>query len=161
MEQQEQKKTGPQTGAPGGRLLSVERPGTYACVAWRHLPWAAGAAAVLLAAMFFPFEKVPLRICVFRLATGYPCITCGYTRGVVSVAQGRIAETVRDCPAAVPAYAAIACVFAWNAAALLCGRKLGLGRWLRPGPVAVRCIIAAAALIVLANWIYRLLMGFK
>lgn len=126
-----------------------------------HLIWAALAGSALLAALLLPVEKFSLCSCVFLRLTGYPCPSCGWTRGFVGMAAGQWATVIRDCPLAAALYAATAVVFAWHAAALILGVHLERGPWLRLDGRRGMAALAAAVLLVLANWIYRLAMGLK
>src|SRR3989339_1498243 len=89
-----------------------------------HLPPALIAGGVLLAAAFLPLDRIPYTICTFLRLTGYPCPSCGLTRGFIAMAHGQWLTVLHTCPLAVLLYAATALVFAVNAAALLCGVRL-------------------------------------
>ncbi len=123
----------------------------------RHLPWALLLGGVLLAVALLPPSGLPVQTCLALRLTGYPCPTCGWTRGLIGLAHGDWAAVWRDCPIAFLLYGATALAFAVHGAGLLCGVPLAPGRRL-----SRRARLAGAAffgLLVLANWIYRLALG--
>ncbi|MFA5044030.1 MAG: DUF2752 domain-containing protein [Kiritimatiellia bacterium] len=126
-----------------------------------HLPWALIAGAVLLAANLLPLDRIPFTICVFRRLTGYPCPTCGLTRGFVTMAHGQWADVLHACPLAAVLYAATALIFAINAAALLCGVRLTPGLWLQWRARVWVALLCFFGLLILSNWLYRLALGLK
>ena len=147
-----------------GLLWNVERPGHaggYRTVLAHHLPPAFIAGGVLLAVALLPLDRIPWTICTFLRLTGYPCPSCGLTRGFVAVAHGHFLAVLTACPLAVLLYAATVLVFAVNAAALLCGARLTPGRWLTWRARAWWGILCFFGLLVLLNWIYRLALGLK
>lgn len=110
-----------------GLLWNVERPsrpGGYRAVLAHHLPSALIAGVVLLAVALLPLDRIPYTICTFLRITGYPCPSCGLTRGFVAMAHGQWLAVLYACPLAALLYAATAFVFAFNTAALLCGVRL-------------------------------------
>ncbi len=149
--------------APVGRVFQVERPPPegYRAVLRRHLPWAVLAALPLLAAAVLPLDRLPFTLCTFRRLTGYPCPSCGMTRAFVALAHGRWQAALLDCPMAILLYGLAALALAVNGAALLCGVRIGAGRWLRwrlPGWLAAGAVFGCLGLL---NWIYRLAAGLE
>lgn len=132
---------------------------------WRvmanHLPWVLLSGGVLLGAFFLPLDRLPVRGCIFLRLTGYPCLSCGWTRGFVAMADGQWLAALHDCPLAVALYGLTALIFAWHAAALILGVSLERGRWLRLDGRQGWLLLGLAGLLALANWGYRLGMGFK
>ena len=129
----------------------------YRQAARRHLPWVLLLGGVLLAAGLLPPSGLPIRSCLALRLTGYPCPTCGWTRGFIGLARGDWATVGRDCPIAFLLYGALALAFAVHGAGLLCGVPLAPGR-----RFSRRARLAGAAffgLLVLVNWIYRLALG--
>jgi len=147
-----------------GLLWSVEHPGHAGCyrtVLLHHLPPALIAGGVLLAAAFLPLDRIPYTVCTFLRLTGYPCPSCGLTRGFVAMAHGQWQAVLHACPLAALLYAATALVFAVNAAALLCGVRLAPGRWLKWRAGAWIVLLCFFGLLIVLNWLYRLALGLK
>lgn len=145
-------------------FLNVERPsraGGYRAVMVRHLPPALIAGGVLLTVALLPLDRIPYTICTFLRLTGYPCPSCGLTRGFIAMAHGQWLAVLHTCPLAVLLYTATALVFAVNAAALLCGVRLTLGRWLKWRANAWVVFLCFFGLLILLNWLYRLSLGLK
>ena len=145
-------------------FLNVERPGGaggYRTVLAHHLPWALIAGGVLLAVILLPLDRIPYTICTFLRLTGYPCPSCGLTRGFVAMAHGQWLSVLHACPLAALLYAATALVFAVNTAALLCGVCLTPGRWLKWRVRAWVVFLCFFVLLILFNWLYRLAYGMK
>ena len=140
-------------------VFRLRRPAAFREVLLAHLPLAALTGVVLAAVAAVNPAKVPFRTCMLLNLTGYPCPFCGFTRGFHSVATGDLATVFHACPAAIPAYAATALVFAWHAAALLCRVRLERGALLRPRRLVRFGLLAVAAAAILANWAYRLSTG--
>lgn len=141
-------------------FFSAWRPASYWDVVGPHLPLALVAGLPLLLAALVPLDRLPLRACTFLEWTGRPCPFCGLTRSFWAMAGGDWGFAVTNYPLAAPFYLAVAAVFAWNAAALLSGARLTrgrlliLGRWRRPA-------LVTAALLLAANWGYRLALGLQ
>jgi len=147
-----------------GLLWNVERPGCaggYKTVLAHHLPLALIAGGVLLAAALLPLDRIPYTICTFLRLTGYPCPSCGLTRGFVAMAHGQWLAVLHACPLAALLYVATALVFAVNTAALLCGVRLTIGRWLKWSARARVVFLCFFGVLILLNWIYRLALGLK
>jgi len=147
-----------------GLLWNVERPGRaggFSAVLAHHLPWALIAGGVLLAVALLPLDRIPYTICTFLRLTGYPCPSCGLTRGFVAMAHGQWLAVLCACPLAALLYAATALLFAVNTAALICRVRLTPGRglkWRACGWVVFLCFFG---LLILSNWLYRLFYGMK
>ena len=147
-----------------GLLWNVERPGRaggYRAVLVCHLPSAFIAGGVLLAVALLPLDRIPYTICTFLRLTGYPCPSCGLTRGFVAMAHGQWLAVLHACPLAALLYAATALVFAVNTAALMCGVRLAPGRWLKWRARAWVVFLGFSGLLILSNWLYRLVLGLK
>ncbi|MFH1475994.1 MAG: DUF2752 domain-containing protein [Verrucomicrobiota bacterium] len=147
-----------------GLLWNVECPGRaggYRTVLAHHLPWTLIGGGVLLAAAILPLDRIPWTICTFRRLTGYPCPSCGLTRGFVAMAHGQWLAVLHTCPLAALLYAATAFVFAVNAAALLCGVRLIPGLCFKWRARAWMVLLCFFGLLVLLNWLYRLFYGMK
>lgn len=145
-------------------FLNVERPGGaggFSTVLARHLPPAVLAFGVLLAAALLPLDRIPYTLCTFLRITGYPCPSCGLTRGFVAMAHGQWLNVLHTCPLAALLYAATALVFAVNTAAILCGVRLTPGRWLTWRARSWVVLLCICGLLILFNWLYRLFYGMK
>lgn len=128
--------------------------------------WRRGYAAVLgtsivalAVAFWLPAAGVPMLECRFRRWTGFPCPTCGYTRGVKAVLHGELRRALSDCPAAVLVTVVFVIMALTSVTALLRGRP-----WPVNGDTAVRRRQASVGflvvmVLVLLNWIWRLLNG--
>lgn len=146
-----------------GWFFKVERPirpRGYGEVVGRYLPLALVSGVILLIA-FFPVDRFPFRICVFYRLTGYPCFSCGWTRGLVALAHGHWPQVFHDCPLVILLYALTALVFAWNAAGLLLGVNIALGPGLRLTKTRGLWLGGVLGLLILLNWIYRLALGLN
>ena len=153
-----------------GLLWNVERPGrlggyravlVHDTVLAHHLPWVLIAGGVLLAAAILPLARIPYTVCTFLRLTGYPCPSCGLTRGFVAMAHGQWLAVLHACPLAALLYAATALVFAVNTVALLCGVRLTLGRGFKWRARAWVVFLCFFGLLILLNWVYRLMHGMK
>jgi len=145
-----------------GLLWNVERPGGgYRSVLAHHLPSALIAGGVLLAVAILPLDRIPYTICTFLRITGYPCPSCGLTRGFVTMAHGQWLAVLHACPLAALLYAVTALVFAVNTAALLCGVCLTPGLWLKWRARTWVVLLCFFGLLILLNWLYRLFYGMK
>ena len=145
-------------------VLNVERPGGaggFSAVLAHHVPWAVLALGVLLAAALLPLDRIPYTICTFLRLTGYPCPSCGLTRGFIAMAHGQCLAVLHTCPLVALLYAATALVFAVNTAALLCGVRLTPGRWLKWRASGWMVFLCFFGLLILLNWLYRLALGLK
>ena len=110
---------------------------------------AAGAIAVL------HLDRLPIVVCVFRAATGIPCLTCGATRAAAHLAVGDIAGAFAMNPLATLAGLALV---PWGLADLaLLARGKALAVELAPPTAwAVRGLAVAA---LFANWAYLIAAG--
>ncbi len=144
----------------GSAWLNADRP-RYAQVLVAHLPWAAVCGAVLAVAAFVPPAWVPVRACTFLWLTGYPCLFCGASRAFRSMAHGDWDAALTNSPFAAALFVVVALVFLWNVIALLAGVRLRPGQRLRFWQGRVLVVVLVLGGLVLANWGYRLAMGFK
>lgn len=109
--------------------------------------WAGLALAVVALAPLWPLLASLARPCVFHSVTGMPCPTCGATRSVLALLDGRLVDALAFNPLVFVsslvffAGAVIAPLWTWRRATL---PRLGhpLPMWLRIGIV----------LVILANW---------
>lgn len=114
----------------------------------------------LLLSFLVPVKELPRIACLFLEITGLPCPFCGFIRSIWAISSGNWGYATTNCPLAWLLYLAMAIVFSWNAAAMLFGGKparvlpVPIGRFKR------HLISEAAIVLVLANWVYRLCLGF-
>jgi len=98
-----------------------------------------------------------VRMCVFHHLTGYPCLTCGGTRAVAHLLNGELGAAF--CRQPLVTVICVGIVPFLLLRVLL--RRLGLG-FASLLPPALRnkwIIIAVAAALVVANWIYIIHIG--
>lgn len=133
----------------------------YLPVLRRHLPPALISGGILLAAELLPLNLHPQIICPFFLLTGYSCLSCGLTRGLIAMAHGHWAAVLGTYPLAVLLYPATALFFAVNAAAVICRVRLTPGPWLKWHRRGWLIFLGIFGLLVLLNWLYRLALGLK
>jgi len=113
--------------------------------------WSAIIVVLLLGARVIEIVPIPIPRCTFRVVTGWPCLTCGFTRCLRALSHCDLALALR-----------------WNPLVCLC--LLGLlvsplfwpvlrrARW--PEPVwARRALTLAAVVVALLNWSYLLRNG--
>jgi hypothetical protein len=107
----------------------------------------AGLAAVWLSL------QLPTPQCTFRSLTGYPCVTCGATRGVMALLQGNVFAAWRLNPLVAVGLSAVAVFNLYALAVLLTGaRRLRVSFTAR----AWKTSLAIGGTAVLLNWIYLL-----
>ena len=133
-------------------IESRPRPGFPHEIVWSGL-----ATLTLLAARFFPFDRVPLGFCPLRTFTGVPCPSCGGTRSFVALAHLELGEAIRMNP-----LAALVGIGAMLYVAYSFGVwALGWKRW-RPeahSEARVRLLRYGVLGAVTLNWIYLIAIG--
>ncbi len=144
---------------PEPKLFKWHRPSSYWDVVGHHLPMTLISGVMLLAARLVPFEKVSVVTCWFRRLTGYPCPSCGFTRAFRSMAVGDSRAAFTNSPLGAGLYALVCGILVWNAAALLLGVQLQRGRYLHLRRGTIWIVLLVTVMLVLANWVYRLMTG--
>jgi hypothetical protein len=152
---------GRKIGIPSAPLITWTRPRSYWDVLGKHLPLALVSGIPLALASLIPLKCLPLLPCTFRWLTDYPCPFCGFTRSFWAMAHGDWAFAFYNAPFACLLYIVTAGVFAWNAAGLLLGVRIGLGPSLQRKPAFIRWAMITGASLIIINWIYRLALGLK
>ncbi len=110
-------------------------------------------AALLVAASILPpLRPLPFDACILHRLTGLPCLTCGLTRSICLLLQGRWLDAVAMHPAAPIAVVLIASACLWL------GAEAALGSSLRPrlrGRL-LRTLLLAGFALSAAVWVTRL-----
>jgi hypothetical protein len=126
---------------------------------WRaHLPLALTAGIFLGAIRLWPATWGGLSVCLWSRLTGVPCPFCGFTRALQALAHGDWGSGLAEAPLSGVLLMAAALALLWHGAGLLFGVRLSLGPRLKG--VGSR-LPGLLILIVLANWFYRLALGFR
>jgi Protein of unknown function (DUF2752) len=110
-------------------------------------------AAVLVGLLHL--DTLPFTVCFFKLATGWPCATCGSTRALGRLFHGDVAGAFGMNPLAAAGMLALLPWAAGDLALLTRGRALAL----ELGPGAARAARVAAVAAVVANWAYLVAAG--
>ena len=98
-----------------------------------------------------------LPACVFRALTGWPCPTCGSTRAILALADGRLLAAVALNPLAVLMLGGSAIYLGYALGAILGLVPRVRTGWLTPPmPVGLRVGLPA---LLMANWIWLLVQG--
>jgi len=100
-------------------------------------------------------DALPFTVCVFKLTTGLPCMTCGSTRALGRLVHGDLHGAWLMNPLAT---AGALGLVPWAAADLLLmmrGRALAV----ELGPAAARAARVAVVAAALANWAYLVAAG--
>lgn len=117
---------------------------------------------ILLGAYFFPIDRLPLGFCVFLNLTGFPCPTCGFTRAFCAFAHENWEKGISVCPFALIIFVLILLIFIYNAAVVIAGNfgfQIRRGLILQLSPRKATLLAIVFFLLLLANWIYRLIIG--
>jgi hypothetical protein len=118
----------------------------------------------LLAAFLYPIDRFPLGFCVFLRLTGLPCPTCGFCRAFCAFAHGNWEQGVSNCPLTLILFFLVILLFVYNAAVVIAGI---FGLQIRRGTIlqlsSRKTVVLAIVffLLLMANWIYRLVLNLK
>lgn len=113
----------------------------------------------LLLSFVGSYHVKPLLPCTFLKLTGYPCLFCGFTRSIWAISAGDWAYATVNCPLAWLVYGALVLVLTWNAIGLLLGVKIRRGPILRFTPLQKRNALVMMGVLILLNWVYRLMLN--
>lgn len=94
--------------------------------------------------------------CPLKMLTGVPCFTCGGTRALQALLDGRAAEALRLQPLLTLLAAAAVAWVVYAVVGPLCHLPRVRARPLRRGRIL---LVAAAVALVLANWAYLIADG--
>ena len=92
---------------------------------------AAAAGGVLGLAALLAGPPLPIKTCLFRLVTGWPCPSCGLTHAFISLGHGRWAEGVLENIMSPALFLATALIFAGAAYDVATGRARLPRLWAR------------------------------
>lgn len=95
---------------------------------------------------------VEVSLCLFRRITGFPCLTCGSTRAVLSLGAGDLAQALAHNPL-------VLLVLALVALSLILRLALGREIHLAPPPLLRRLAWVLVFVVALANWAYLIVTG--
>lgn len=124
-------------GTPVGAILAACALVAIAMVALLHL------------------DRLPFSLCVFKAATGLPCMTCGTTRALARLARLDVAGALAMNPLSTLGTLVLLPWGAADLALLSRGRALAL----ELSPAAGRVFRVAAVVAVLANWAWLVAAG--
>ncbi len=120
----------------------------------RQLAWIWGGLALATAALspLWIHLAPMLRPCLFREVTGIPCPSCGATRGILALMDGRVVDGLTYNPLITAGFAAflaggvIAPLWAWRVGEVP-DIEHPLPKWLR----------VSIVLVIMANWFWVIL----
>jgi hypothetical protein len=115
---------------------------------------AIGAMAALGVAVLH-LDRLPILVCLFRAATGIPCLTCGATRALAELVAGDIRGALAMNPLATLGAFALVPWGVGDLALMTRGRALALD----VAPAGARALRMLAVIAVAANWAYLVAAG--
>ena len=156
----------PKTGVPAeikntGRWIKWYRPSSYWDVVIPHMLFAMITGIPVIVSFLFPINAMPLIPCTFLKLTGYPCPFCGFTRAFWSMSSGDFQSALGNTPLAVLLYIVFILFFLINTTALITGLRISRGNLLRFNRRKARWITFSVFFLIILNWFYRVIMGFK
>jgi hypothetical protein len=108
-----------------------------------------------LAVAVLHLDRLPILACLFRAATGLPCLTCGATRALARLVTGDVAGALAMNPLATAVAFAVVPWGLSDAALLARGRAVAAD----VTPSGARVLRVLAVVAVLANWAYLIASG--
>ena len=112
-------------------------------------------AVIAVAVAVLHLDRLPILVCLFRAATGIPCLTCGATRALGELVTGDVAGALAMNPLATLGAFALVPWGLGDLALMTRGRALSL----EAAPAAARVLRVLAVLAVIANWAYLVAAG--
>lgn len=118
--------------------------------------WLAALGALLLiSAGLLALHAGGIRFCRFSRVTGWPCAACGSARAMTLLAGGSLVAALRQQPLFVSVVIVVAVAVVWHTVNLARERV-----WLaRLSPRERRLAWMAAALLIVLNWAYLVVIG--
>ena len=113
-----------------------------------------GSVAALAVAVLH-LDRLPVLFCLFRAATGLPCLTCGATRALGELIAGDVSGALAMNPLAALGAVALVPWGIGDLALMTRGRAVSV----EVAPPAARALRVLAVLAVLANWAYLVAAG--
>lgn len=135
----------------------MKRPASGWDVVGHHGVWAALSGAALAAILWLPATSWPPIPCWFRALLHRPCPFCGLTRSVQAAGQGHWSESWLGAPLGTILFVALCVFFLWHAIGVAT-RCILAGPW--TSAAMGRKAMLVLTLAVLANWLYRWVLGF-
>jgi hypothetical protein len=114
------------------------------------------AAALLVVARMYPFDRFPLVSCPLKSMTGIPCPTCGMTRAFVRITHGQWATAFHVSP--------LGALLALASVGVAIYGLLRLTVWRRPfelqlTPTESRVLRGVVVSAFVLNWMYLVVSG--
>lgn len=114
--------------------------------------------AILLTAHFIQLDRLPVPRCAFLRVTNYPCPFCGTTRSFLEAAKGHWGSALQHAPLGVLVYLGLCLIGVWCLFRTVLPSTKQDALWETPPP---RALFYGVATVIIANWVYRLAMGYK
>ena len=133
--------------SPGARNRAMDRPRSF------YLAMAGVLGCVLLASRFLEPPR-SINVCLFNLATGLPCMTCGLTRAFHAISHGHLRQALAYHPLSLLLYGLVI-LHLLLACLRLLGWRFRLIRTLNP----VQTMIRGTVGLLFVFWIPRLLIA--
>jgi hypothetical protein len=110
---------------------------------------------VAIAVAVLHLDRLPILVCLFRAATGLPCLTCGATRALGELVAGDVSGALAMNPLATLGAFVLVPWGIGDLALMPRGRALSL----EVAPRGARALRVLAVLAVIANWAYLVASG--
>jgi hypothetical protein len=126
-----------------------------------HLASALITGIPLLVSFLVPMEYLPPFKCIFLNITGLPGPFCGITRSIWAISQGNWAYATINYPLAWVVYIGLFFLFTRSVGRLLIRTKRTSKSRSRPVAYRTHWMAWMVGILILSNWVYRLLMGLR